>query len=84
MTTTGKAARRRHGTKVSAKQAKARRGIKKAFGSLPISAKRGNAAGYDAKTVATCDCALGCPGIRGGKHVPTKRPARGWTERDVA
>lgn len=45
-TSTGKAARRKHGTKVAAKRAKQRKGARKIFGQLPVSASRGNAAGW--------------------------------------
>lgn len=43
MTTTGKSARKRYGTRVSAKQAKSSRRRRKAFGKLPVSVSRGNA-----------------------------------------
>jgi len=42
MTSTGKAARKRYGTRYSAKRAKARRGARKRFGQLPVSVARGN------------------------------------------
>ena len=41
-TSTGKAARRRHGTRFAAKAAKSKRTHKK-FGKLPVSESRGNA-----------------------------------------
>lgn len=50
MTTTGKAARRRHGTRVAAKRAKERRPGHKAFGHLPVSVARGNAQAFNDQT----------------------------------
>lgn len=43
---TGKAARRTHGTRVAAKRAKSRRRRDKVFGSLPVSVVAGNAQAF--------------------------------------
>lgn len=43
MNSTGKAARRHHGTRVACKRAIRRRVRRRQFGTLPISVKRGNA-----------------------------------------
>ncbi len=46
MNATGKHARKRYGTRVAAKQAKARRGRRKKFGQLPVSVSKGNAEAF--------------------------------------
>ncbi len=46
MNATGKHARKRYGTRVAAKQAKARRGRRKKFGTLPVSVTKGNAQAF--------------------------------------
>lgn len=51
MTSTGKAARKRHGTRFAAKAAKSRKGKRKTFGTLPYSAVRGNAATFDSEAI---------------------------------
>lgn len=43
MNSTGKKARRAHGTRFAAKRAKARKKKTKTFGALPVSVVRGNA-----------------------------------------
>lgn len=45
-TSTGKAARKSHGTRVGCKRARRRRVARKVFGKLPVSASRGNAAAF--------------------------------------
>lgn len=46
MNSTGKKARKAHGTRFAAKRAKARRGGRKQFGQLPISVSKGNAEAF--------------------------------------
>jgi len=46
MTSTGKHARKKFGTRVAAKRGKRRRGKAKVFGKLPVSASKGNAEGF--------------------------------------
>lgn len=43
MNAAGKHARKRYGTRFAAKRAKAKRGRRRNFGKLPVSASRGNA-----------------------------------------
>lgn len=45
-TSTGKAARKAHGTRVAAKRAKRRKGARKSFGQLPVSFTAGNAEAF--------------------------------------
>jgi len=46
MTNTGKKARKQHGNRYACKRSKARPKGRKEFGSLPVSAQRGNAAEF--------------------------------------
>lgn len=46
MNSTGKAARKRYGTRAAAKRAKGRKRTRKQFGKLPVSNSKGNASSW--------------------------------------